>query len=102
MNVSINIVDSRTDRNISIIVGSLAIISICLGFLVFISYNWYLRARHGYSSKYVKNVFGTGAKDPSNYEAEETVALLTIGLKHMFPHMPQRVSRYQSVAGSLF
>jgi hypothetical protein len=73
--------------------------------LAFLLYNWYIRASTGYSSKYIKSVFGS--KKSNNYEAEETVALLTLGLKHMLPNIPavpRRLSNYQTIrlGGTLF
>lgn len=103
--IAVNIVDSRTEIYGTIFSASFAIVLAFSVILIVFLYRWYMRTHAGYSSKYVKNVFGIQKEHLSNYEAEETVALLTLGLRQMIPYMPanRRLSHYHSVRyGTMF
>uniref|UniRef100_A0A1I7SQH7 ZnMc domain-containing protein n=1 Tax=Bursaphelenchus xylophilus TaxID=6326 RepID=A0A1I7SQH7_BURXY len=97
--IALSIVDNRNHVHLAVILGSLAVVTFFTGVASIFVYRWYQRARRGYCSKYVKNMFGAKKKEPSNYEAEETVALLTLGLKNLYLPLPgnRRLSHYAQV-----
>ncbi|CAD5216448.1 unnamed protein product [Bursaphelenchus okinawaensis] len=97
--IALSIVDNRNHVHLAVILGSLAVVTFFAGVASIFLYQWYQRARRGYCSKYVKNMFGAKKKEPSNFEAEETVALLTLGLKNLYIPLPgnRRLSHYAQV-----
>jgi hypothetical protein len=51
-------------------------------------YRWNIKRRRKYCT--IKSLFGgMKANKKDNVDPEETVALLTLGLKNFLPHMPQ-------------
>lgn len=97
--IPVAIVDSRTHFHLAVVCGSLAVVTLFAGLASVLLYRWYQRARRGYCSRHVKTMFGHGKEAPSNFEAEETVALLTLGLRNLYLPLPaaRSLGRYPGV-----
>lgn len=81
------------------VLNTLVLFSMVLSiFLLLFIYRWHTARRLKYRSRVVKNVFGDSIKKRDSTDPEETVALLTLGLRSFMPNVAPTKFQYRSMS----